>query len=257
MVDDEDILVLSGGDVPSSAEELDRIGRAHTAGQMQGKMQIEQFFIGSGSEFGALFCEGFVPGFVRSEAGGAMFVLSIVLNDLGGQELIGVLMSLDFFIGKESYQPLLQGAEEPFDFAFSLRGRGHPMIDADRGQGALELGEGIQAVGCGGVAEKAQAIGIEVGWAAVAFEAGPQEAEVTPGGIGLKAGGHDFACMIIGGEDQRLESVSGPPSMRGRIVLEEFASGGGFPPAPRFGAWRALADQLGIMLLNVLSHRGA
>lgn len=32
MVDDEDIFVLSGGDVPSSAEELDCIGRAHTAG---------------------------------------------------------------------------------------------------------------------------------------------------------------------------------------------------------------------------------
>ena len=117
------------------------------------------------------------------EAGGAMFVLSIVLSDLGGQELIGVLMSLDFFIGKESHQALLQGAKESFDFAFSLRGRGDPMIDADRGQGALELGEGIQAVGRGGVAEKAQAIGIEVGWAAVAFKTGPQEAEVTPGGM--------------------------------------------------------------------------
>ena len=80
---------------------------------------------------------------------------------------------------------------------------------------------------------------------------------MTPGGIGLEAGGHDFACMIIGGEDQRLERLGGPPSMRGRIVLEEFAGGGGFPPAPRFGAWRVLADPLGIMLLNVLSDRGA
>lgn len=220
-------------------------------------MQIEQFFIGSRSEFGALFCKGFVPGLVRSEAGGAMFVLSIVASDFNSQELVGVLVSLDFFIGKKGDQAFLQSAKEPFDFAFSLRGRGHAMIDADGGQGALELGEGIQAVSRGTVAEKAQAIGIEVGWAAVAFEAGPQEAEVTPSGIGLKAGGHDLACMIIGSEEQRLERVSGPPLMRGRIMLEEFASGGGFPPAPRFGAWRVLADQLGIMLLNVLSHRGA
>lgn len=64
-------------------------------------MQIEQFFIGSRSEFGALFCKGFVPGLVRGEAGGAMFVLSIVVIDFGSQELIGVLVSSDFFIGKE------------------------------------------------------------------------------------------------------------------------------------------------------------
>lgn len=89
------------------------------------------------------------------------------------------------------------------------------------------------------------------------FEAGADQTEVTPSGVGFKAGGHDFSCMIICGEDEVLERGGGPPLVRGGIVLEEFARGGRFPAAPGFGAWSCLADQRGIVLLNVLSYRRA
>lgn len=130
-MDNEDVFVLSGGDVPGSAEELDGVGRADSAWDVEGKMQIEQFWMGSGSEFGALFCEGFVPGFIGGEAGGAMSVRSIVVSDFGVQELVGVLVSVDLFIGKESYQPSLHRAEEPFNFAFGLRGGSDTVVDPD------------------------------------------------------------------------------------------------------------------------------
>lgn len=88
------------------------------------------------------------------------------------------------------------------------------------------------------------------------FEAGPQEAEVTPSGIGVKAAGQDFARMIISGEDEVLEAIAGPPLVWGGIVLKEFADGGRLPTAARLGAGSALGDQLGVMLLDVLRYRG-
>ena len=130
-MDDEELFVLGGGDVPGSADELDGVGRADSAWDVKGKMQIEQFWMGRGSEFRALFCERFVPGLIGGEAGGAMFVRSVEVSDFGVQELVGVLVSVDFFIGKESHQPSLHGAEEPFDFAFGLRGGSHAVVDSD------------------------------------------------------------------------------------------------------------------------------
>lgn len=103
------------------------------------------------------------------------------------------------------------------------------------------------------MAEETQAIGIEAGGAAMLFEAGANEAEVIPGGIGCKAASEDLSAMIIGGEDEALERVGRPPSVRGRIVLEEFADGSGFPASPRFRTGSPLADEPGIMLLDVLS----
>lgn len=80
---------------------------------------------------------------------------------------------------------------------------------------------------------------------------------MAPRRIGLEAAGQDLAGMVIRSEDEALENVGGPPSVRRGIVLEEFAGSGCFPPTPRFRSWRVLADQLGIVLLNVLGHRRA
>ena len=63
--------------------------------------------------------------------------------------------------------------------------------------------------------------------------------------------------MIIGSKDEALERVGGPPPVRGRIVLEEFADGRRFPASSRFRTWSLLADEQRVMLLNVLSEGGA
>ena len=103
MVDDQDIFVLGGTDVPSSAEELDGVGGTDAAGNMQGQMQIEEFWVGGRSQAGTFFCEGFVPCLVWGEAGGAVLVGSIVVSDFGGQELVGLFIGSDFFVRKEGH----------------------------------------------------------------------------------------------------------------------------------------------------------
>ena len=131
-MDNEDVSVLSRGNFPSSAEEFDCAGRTDAAGEVQSKMQIEQSFVRSGSQFGALLSQGFVPGLIGGEPGGAVFVSAIVVGDFNRQEFIGMVLGLDFLVSEEGDQSLLHRAEEPFDFAFGLRRRCHAMIDADR-----------------------------------------------------------------------------------------------------------------------------
>ena len=154
MVDDEHVFVLSGGDVPGSAEELDGVGRTDPAGEVEGKMQVEEFFMGSGSQFGTLLRERFVPGCIGGEASSAMWMSLIVASDFGRQELIGLLVVYDFLVEKERHEALLEGAEEAFDLAFGLRGRGDAMVDAEGGQGALKLAGGILPIGGRVVAEE-------------------------------------------------------------------------------------------------------
>lgn len=132
-MDDEDVFVLGRGDVPGSAEEFDGAGGTDSAGNVQGQMQIEELRVWGGSQLGAFFCQSFVPSLVGREAGGAVLVRSIVVSDFGGQELVGLLVGLNFFVRKEGHQAFLQGAEEPFDFAFGLWGRGDAMVDAQGG----------------------------------------------------------------------------------------------------------------------------
>lgn len=130
-MDEKDVFVEGWSNVPGLAEELDRAGRTDSAGNVEGKMQIEEFFIGSRSEFRAFLAEGFVPGLIRGQAGGSVFVGLIVASDFSGQKLIGVVVVLDLLISKEGDQALLESAKEPFDFAFGLRGRSDAMVDAD------------------------------------------------------------------------------------------------------------------------------
>lgn len=154
MVDDEDVFVLSGSDIPGSAEELDGAGGTDAAGNMQSQMQVEKFGVWCSSQLGAFFNQGFVPGLIGGQAGGAVLVRSVVVSDFSSQELVGLLIGLDFFVSKERDQPALQGAKEPFNFAFGLWGRSDAVVDGQGRQSALELTGGILAIGGGAVAEE-------------------------------------------------------------------------------------------------------
>jgi len=256
-MNNEDVLELSGADAPSASEKLDGGGGADFAREVESQVQIQQRFRRRGLELGAFFLERFIPGLAGNQAGGAMAVGGIVASNFLLQQLIGLWVVLDLFIGKEGDQALLQGAKEPLDFAFGLRGRSHAMIDTQATQGALELAQGVQAVGGGGVAKKAQTIGIEIRGTTAAFQAGPQVAEVVPGGIGVEAAGDNFAGVIIRGENEILQSRAGPPLVGRGIVLPEFTNGGGFPAAAGFRAWRAVENELWKMFLKELAERGA
>ena len=52
VMDDQDVFVLSGSNLPGFAEELDGAGGTDAAGDVQGKMQIEEFLVRDGSQFG-------------------------------------------------------------------------------------------------------------------------------------------------------------------------------------------------------------
>lgn len=123
---------------------------------------------------------------------------SVVVVNLALQEVVGVIVVLDFLKGQEVHQAPLEGAEESLDFALGLRRGGHTVIDAQGREGPLKLGVCVQAVLGRSVAKEAQTVGIETGWAAVLFKSRAQQAEMARGGVLIKAARHDFAGGIIG-----------------------------------------------------------
>lgn len=168
-------------------------------------MKVQQGVWRGGSKTAAFFLEGFFPSCVRGQARGAVEMVLVVVVNLALEELIGLVDIPDFFKPQERHQALLEGAEEPFDFALGLGRRSHAMVDSQGAQGSLELGHGVQTVVSRSVAKEAQAIGIEASRAAEAQESRPQKAEVTPGGVGVKAPGHNLARVVIGRQNEGLQ----------------------------------------------------
>jgi hypothetical protein len=135
---------------------------------------------------------------------------------------------------------------------------GDAVGDAQGGEGALELGVGVQTVGGGTMAEEGEAIGVERGGRAVVFEGGAQVGEVGPGGVaGHKGGGDDFAGVIVGGEEEGGIGVGGPPGMGRSVMLPEFADGRALPAAAGFGAGPLRGDALREVRPDVRGDGGA
>jgi hypothetical protein len=257
MVDERDGFLTPGGDGPVLAEEVQGAVGVEPALVIEGQMEVEQRLGGNGEQTGAFFCEGFVPSGVGGQAGGAADVVLVVPVQLGLEQLVGGWEVGDAFVGQERDEPFLKGVEAPFDFAFGLGVWGDAMGDAQGGEGALELGMGVEAVGGGAMAEEGQAIGVERGGRAEFFDGSAQMAEVAPSGVaGDEGGGDDFAGMIVGGENEGGIGVGGPPRMGRGIVLPEFADVGALPAASGFGAGRLWRNVLGEVLLDVVGDGG-
>lgn len=253
VVDDGDGFAAHRGDGPVFAEEVERVIGVEFALVVKGQVEVQQGHERKGAVLVAFFLEGQVPGGVRRQAGGATNLVLIMPRDLALQEGVGVFVVGDTFISQEGDEALLEGVEAAFDFAFGLGVRGDAMGDAQGGEGALELGVGVEAVGRGAVAKEREAVGVERGWRAVLFEGGAQMAEVAPGGVaGGEGGGEDFAGMIVEGEDQGRIGVGGPPGMGRGVVLPAFTPGGALPAPPGFGA----AFGRGASLRKVLADIG-
>ena len=81
VVDEQNPFLLGGTDVPGFAQELNRAGGADAARDVQGEMQVEEFWDGRRFKFGSFFFQCFVPGLVGRQAHGAVEVGLVVVGD--------------------------------------------------------------------------------------------------------------------------------------------------------------------------------
>lgn len=135
-------------------------------------MEVEQRERRNVQEFGTFFGLSLIPGLVGGELGGATAGFVIVPVELGFEELVGWEIIGDFFVGQQGDQAFLEDLETAFDFAFGGGIWGDAMVGAQSGEGALELGMGVQAVSGGAMSKERKAIGIETSRQAIDFDQG-------------------------------------------------------------------------------------
>jgi len=258
MMDDGDVLLADRSDRVGLAVEFDGEVGVETALEVNGQVEVQQWRHGGGAQAGAFFRQSALPGVIGGEAGGAADIVLVVPLDLSLKEVVGGSKGGDFLIGQKGDEAVLEGAEAAFDFPFGGSVRSDAMGDAQSGQGALELGMSVQAVGGGSVAEKRQAVGVNAGGHAIGFKSQAEVLEMAPCGVaGGEGGGEDFAGVIIDGQDKSGVALGGPPRMRGGIVLPEFADGGALPAAAGFGTRLLGGNQSGEMAAHIIGDGGA
>jgi hypothetical protein len=208
--------------VPALAEKVDLVVGVDPAFQVERQMEVQQGGRRTGTRDGALFCQGFLPGRIGAEAGGAANGGILALNLPVEHALCGGIAA-DLFIGQEGHQAFLQGAKAALDLALGLRAGRDQMGDAECGEGALELRTGVAIIGHGIVAKEAEAVGVHDQRQAMPEKEAAKMLEMIPSGIGGdKDGAQEFAGMIIHGQQQGLLGLGGPPLVDGGIVLPQF-----------------------------------
>jgi len=218
-------------------------------------MEVQKGCRGTGARDGAFFCQGFLPGRIGAEAGGAANGGILALNLSVEHDLCGGITA-DFFIGQDCHQAFLQGSKAAFDLAFGLRAGGDQMSHAQGGEGALELGTGITVIGHGIMAEEAEAVGVHHHGQAVMEKEAAKVLEMVPSGVGGdKDRAQELAGMIIDGQQEGLLFIGGPPLMDGGVVLPKFINARAFPSSPGFGTGFRLADEVWKMGSDEGGHR--
>ena len=206
-------------------------------------MQVQQAGVGTVAPSRAPIGLRLGAGLIGGAVGGAT-ASAVLPGQFAGEQFLGGGVSGDFLVRQQRDQAVLEGAEAAFDFTFGLGTWGDEVGDAERGEGALELGAGIASVGGGHRAEQGQAIGVKGQGQTVDGEEAAEMLEVMPGGVGGNEGGpEEFAGMVIDREQQGLFILGGPPLVEGGVVLPEFAEAGTLPAAARFGPGRRGVDQ--------------
>jgi len=258
VMDDGDILLADRRDWVGLAVEFDGEVGVETALEVNGQVEVQEWRHRGGAQAGAFFRQSAMPCVIGGESGGAADIVLVMPLDLSLQEVVGGCKGGDFLIGQKGDEAVLEGAEAAFDFPFGGSVRSDAMGDAQSGQGALELGMSVQAVGGGSVAEKRQAVGVNAGGHAIGFKSQAEVLEMAPCGVaGGEGGGEDFAGVIIDGQDKSGVALGGPPWMRGGIVLPEFPDGGALPAAAGFGTRLLGGNQSGEMAAHIIGDGGA
>ena len=238
--------VLGGGaDGPASPQEVDLVVGVDTTAQMNSQMEIQEAGVGAVLQHVALLGLGLGAGLIGGQAGGAadgpVLACQFAPEQFLGRGIVG-----DFLVGQEGEHPLLEGAEAAFDLPFGLRAGRDQMGDAQRREGALELGMGIPAIGCGLMAKESQTVGVDGQRTAVGDESVAKVLKVVPGRVGGDEDASDqLAGVIIHRQEEGLFIRGGPPLVDGGIVLPEFAHLGALPAAPGLGDRSRGADQQG------------
>ena len=243
MVNEGDGVARRGTDRPAPTEEIHLMVGVDAASEVQRQMKIQQRGIRAGTHDGALLCLGFGASVVRGETGGAADG-PVLTGQLAGQQFLGGGVTGDLLEGQQGDEAVLEGAKAAFDFAFGLRAGRDQVRDAQGGEGALELRTGIAVVARGLMAKQGQAIGVDRHRQAVQGERAAKVLEVVPGGVGGdEGGGHEFAGVVIHGQQEGLFIFIRPPLVDGGIMLPQFAQAGAFPAAAGLGQGRGRADQ--------------
>lgn len=241
--------------MPALAKKVDLAVGVDPPFEVESQMKVQQGGRRTGAGGGALFCQGFLPGGIGAEAGGAANGGILALNFPVEHDLCGGIAA-DFFIGQDGGQAVLQGAKAAFDLAFGLRAGSDQMSDPQSGEGALELRTGIAVIGHGIMAKETQAVGVYDQRQGVLKKEAAKMLEVIPSGVGGdKDRAHEFAGMVINGQQQGLFFLGGPPLVDGGIVLPQFVQARAFPSSPGFGTRFKLADEIWEMSSGEGRHR--
>ena len=246
---------LSGSDGPALAEEVDLVVGVDPSFEVERQMEVQEGCRRTGTRKRTFFCQGFLPGGIGAQAGGATDGGILTLHFSVEHDLCGGI-GADFFIGQDGDQAFLEGSEAAFDFAFGLRAGGDQMGDPQGGEGALELGTGIPVIGHGIVAKEAEAVGIDDHGEVVLDKEAAEMLEMVPRGVGGdKDGAQELAGMVIHGQQKGLFLRGRPPLMDGGIVLPEFIDARAFPTATGFGTGFWLTEEVWKMGSGESGHR--
>ena len=166
------------------------------------------------------------PNFGWNPAGGPLGFSALALN-FHLENQIGGLPVVDFCVGHQGDETVLQGLKSALDLAFGLRRRCHEVRDVGCPQGALKLAARIGVRVAGTRPEEAQGVGIDRLGQTVTFEGLAERLEVVPGGISLDETARDKqARTVIDSEQQCLLVRCRPPLVDRAVVLPEFADVG-------------------------------
>lgn len=232
------MLGSAGCDLPAASQEADLSGFLDNPGVVGREMQIEECRWWCRTPAGACFCDAFLDRLMGRKAGGAGGVVFVMPVDLGRKQLVCLRSVTHRLHGEEGGKTFLPEPKLALDLALRLGIFGNKVADAEAAQGALELGEGVGVAGFAGlVSEEAQAVGVEVVREAVGKENFPNMGEVGKGGFSFNEGRPDDETGgVVDSQGEDLELFSGPPLVRGAVVLEEIAIALALPSAAGFGA---------------------
>ena len=220
-------------------------------------MQVEQGCRGHRADALGAGRDGVLPGGER-DASGAALTGAILTLKFHLEDLVGVLLSGDFCVGKEGDETALEGAETTFNFAFCLRSGRDEMGDAEAAQGALKLALWVGAVAAGTGAEKAQRIGVDSLRDAVIFKGAAEVAKVVPSGICDDETSRDIeAGMVVHGEQENLLVQGRPPLVDGAVVLPKLADVGSAKTPVGANARRRSREKMREVFFEVRLDAGA
>lgn|ERR1017187_3408416 len=138
MVDDGDGFSLGWGDGPTAAQEVYLLVGINPSAGLDRQMKVQKGGWRTRAGDSAVFGQGFVPGFIGAEAGGAADG-GVLAGDLAIQQFLSGRIIMDLFVSQERDQSFLQCAKTAFDFSFGLGAGGDEMSHAQSRKGALKF----------------------------------------------------------------------------------------------------------------------